>query len=769
MRTERVIIALAIVLLPGLLLGPVWRLAGLGANEDDVLYYYPSRVFLHETAAAGHWPWLNPWNGLDRPYAADPQSALWYPPTWLFIVLPPLWAYPLILWAHYSLATWGMYRLLRAAALGRRAALFGGVVFAFCGFMLAHRAHFTMQQAAAWAPWVFWRMQRYGLAAGSRGAGIRRLSTVAIVATLQCLAGHVQIAAITALGSLVFLLMSQRAHREGVGSGPVRLHAVVVRWLLVWICVAGLSAVQWLPTLAYVRACTRAERTYADFVENSWSPVSAIGWVLPMLFGQRTPNVFGQPYWGPSHQCEQFSYAGLIPLLLALLGSRVGWRSDPRRWAWLVVLVFGLLLALGEYGPLCRPLYLLPGSNLFRVPARALLLFNLATAALAALTLHDLGAAHTPRRARLRAVALRWTRRPVLTALVLVALPLLLIIVALPWLPGDTRSSALAALKPWNPAILVPLVIALLCLFGVGLAVRHWRQPRWLWLPAVIAMLDLGVIGWTIDVPPAARRPADLLVPPDQSWLEPLRDSQRRLWVVTDRDGVYTDPVRKRAANTNALIHVPALTDYGPLQPVPYDRQFAFTPWGISREPADLLNHTRWMRAFNVGWILVCDPQWPAPSGCDLVTTTTSGWRLYRNPAAAGMAFFEDPGQPGGVRYAERGPNAFVTHVDTWPARAAADQPVSSPPPADWPRLIVARLALRGWRATVNGDPVAIETAHDALLAVRVPAGQAVTINWSYSPPALAAGAVISILSALGMLIFVGLGSGRRPAHGARR
>ncbi|MFH1747726.1 MAG: hypothetical protein ABIG44_11880 [Planctomycetota bacterium] len=747
MRQERIIVALFIIILPGVILAPAWRLGGLGANEDDVLYYYPSRVFLQETVTAGHWPWLNPWNGLDRPYAADPQSALWYPFTGLFLVLPTLVAYGLLLWIHYSLAIWGMYRLLRVEHLGRRAALFGGLAFAFCGFLLAHRAHFTMQQAAAWAPWIFWGMWRYanGSAAEDR-AGIRRLCVVVFLGALQCFAGHVQIAAITALGTLVYILA--RCHRvEGVIGNRLNLLTVMTtRWLLTWVCVAGLFAIQWLPTLAYVRECTRAQRTYQDFVENSWHPVSAVGWVLPMFYGQRTPNVFGQEYWGPSHQCEQFSYAGILPLLLAVLGLRAGWRQDPRRRAWLIVLVFGLLLALGELGPFCPVLYRLPGSSLFRVPARALLLFNLAVAALAALSLEDLMAGHTPFRVRLRALAQKWSRRPWITTPVIIVIPLLLVLLALPWLPDATRAAALASMCPWKPAVFVPLVITLASLGALYLVARRWWQPNWIWLLMCITALDLSVIGWTIDIPRDARQPTDLLTATDQSWRAPLYESRQRLWVVTDTPGVYSEPMRKCVANTNVLEHIPALTDYGPLQPRAYAERFGFTPWGISRQPAELLAQSQWLRVFNVGWILLCESNLPAPAGCELVQTTESDWRLYRNPAAAGMAFFDNPTQPGSVRYTARGPNTFTTSLDTWPTQARAK------PRENWPRLIVSRLALPGWRATADGRELPIESAHGALLSIRVPPGNPLEVHWSYFPPALAPGGVISTLSTLLLL-----------------
>ncbi len=76
MWRTRLLVALIILALPGLMLAPVWRLAGLGASEDDILYYFPARVFFHDTIASGAWPWWNPWTGLGRPFMADPQSAV---------------------------------------------------------------------------------------------------------------------------------------------------------------------------------------------------------------------------------------------------------------------------------------------------------------------------------------------------------------------------------------------------------------------------------------------------------------------------------------------------------------------------------------------------------------------------------------------------------------------------------------------------------------------------------------------------------------------
>ncbi len=722
-------VAVAGMVLPGVVLAPVWPLSGLGAGEDDIIYYWPQRLFLHDCVNAGYWPWLNPFTGMGRPILADTQASYLYPPTWLFIPLPVETAYPLVLWGHYSLAFWGMYRLLRARRLGACAAVFGGIAFAFCGFMLAHRVHYAMQASAAWLPWVFWRVSRYRAAGG---AG-RLLAAGAVIAA-QCLSGHVQIAALAALGTFVWLLAE-----HGVGG------ARLVRWGAAWVCGAAIAGVQAVPTVAYLVECTRVHRSYWDFVENSWNPVSAVGWVLPMVLGTRVPNLYGDAYWGPSHQVEQFAYPGLLCLLLAALSLRVGWRADAARRGWVVLLGVALLAALGKYGPVCPLLYWIPGSNTFRVPARALLLCNLAAAALAALAIHDLAAALSPRRARLRAKLLDMARRPLAVGIGIVLGLTALLLVGLPLVAAEQRGAALASLLPWRPMVWAPAALLIASLALLRLVARRWESPRWLWaLPALLAA-DLGLIGWTLDVPYDREARANVRsAAAAEPWLERVRESQGRIWVATGTHGVYHDSLAKGAANSNVLLGVRGLTDYSPLQPLAMHRFFAFTTWGVTDRAAALLQQTDWMRLCNVEWVLVCDSVLPSPVGGALELTTPQGWRLYRNELAAGFGVFVEPGVTGAIRTEEIAPYRWRMHVDTFDGGDAPGRAI---------RVSLAAAHVPGWVARVDGRVAAISSTPVGTMAVDVPAGRAVEIEWSYFPPGLWAGAALTgfSLAALGI------------------
>ncbi len=755
----RAAIGLSFLLLPGIVLAPVWWLAGLGACEDDILYYLPTRSLFGEMVARGQLPWWQDWTGLGRPFLADPQTAVFYPTTWLFGMLPPLPAYAISLWAHYSLAAWGAYRLLRAQPMGRLAAWFGALVFGFGGFMLAHRAHFAMQHAAAWLPWVVWRLSRWRDAGGSQ-----RLTGAAFIAALQCFAGHVQIAALTALGSLVLILAAKpREHVVGFW-----------RWTSVWLLAGWMFAVQWIPTAAYVRECTRAQRGYMAFVENSWYPQSAIGFVLPMLYGQRTPNLFASAYWGPSHQVEQFSYLGILPLVLAAFALR-GWRFDWRRRPWVILCGFAVLLALGLFGPICPLLYWIPGASLFRVPARALLLLQLAVAVLSAHTLNELSGRLSPRRAQLRAALESFSGRPIRQIVCWLAIPLLMLLLAAPFLPGETRASLLASLRPLNPALWLPLLALLASLAVVRIVLTGWKKPALLLLIPALTVADLSVIGWTLDVPAGARSAADLVQSPDRgAWRAALGDSSERLWVVTSRSGwlpgEYVDSIGRGVANTGVFTHVRTLTDYGPLQPRAIREAFGFEPWGESLRARELLNDPGWMQWLNVGWVLLCDPSLPAPRDADPVLVTPRGNRLFRYPAARGSAFVADATFPAAVAHTETAPYAMRTQVAVGGRGTAPTEPL---------RVVVAKYAAPGWRATLNGQPVPILPWRSLLLSVEVPADafgrtpeRAALIDWRFEPPGLRSGAIVSLtgaLSALGLALTGRTGPIRQTVRATRR
>ena len=90
---------------------------------DQVTQFEPWRKFAREELAAGRFPWSNPYQGGGLPFVGNHQSALFYPTTWLFLVLPDNLASVLTALAKVTAAAAGTFVFLRSFAILRWVAL----------------------------------------------------------------------------------------------------------------------------------------------------------------------------------------------------------------------------------------------------------------------------------------------------------------------------------------------------------------------------------------------------------------------------------------------------------------------------------------------------------------------------------------------------------------------------------------------------------------------------------------------------------------------
>jgi hypothetical protein len=339
------------------------------------------------TLRAGEWPLWNPLVGMGAPLIANYQSALFYPPNWLYFVLAALGGLPLMAWgqailvaAHLAFAGWGMAKLLEKLSITELGQLVGGLAFSLSGYLVA-RAHFlSINAAVAWLPWVL--LAAYEVAAAKRAA--RPILKLALFLSLQWLAGHAQLAAYTLLLAGAWALFWALQARQPAWPPVIGRFAAAAAGAL------ALSAVQLLPTVEYLLNSQRAEQV---------SPALAMTYSLwPWRFlTLLAPNLFGSPalgnYAGYGNYWEDAIYIGLLPLLLAVFAvARRGRGETPRanlmalrRFLTGVVLV-SFVLALGSNTPLFPWLFeYVPGFALFQAPSRMTIWAVFALAVLAAI------------------------------------------------------------------------------------------------------------------------------------------------------------------------------------------------------------------------------------------------------------------------------------------------------------------------------------------------------------------------------------------------
>ncbi|MEK6371575.1 MAG: hypothetical protein AABO58_02660 [Acidobacteriota bacterium] len=317
--------------------------------RDHFDYFQPLRWFTAEELRHGRLPLWNAYSASGEPWLANPQTAVFYPPAWLFVALPFATAYTLFLALHVMLAGWGALLLFNRFA-SQGAALAAALALMFCGPTTSLLDINDNLATFAWIPLVLWCAL----------AKIRpQWSALAIAVSF--LAGEPFFAAV---GALAFALIRRR---DAIN---VALTSI------------GFSAIQLFPFLEYVRDSDRAAGIPRNQLLRDSMPLRDwLGLLSPV-------DLDATQHFIP------VVYMGLVTVVLALLAfvphvGRASARHDGLEpvlhWACAAVILLCILIAAGAFfAPTAALLTNLPVA-IFRYPARVVPLAALAICALAAM------------------------------------------------------------------------------------------------------------------------------------------------------------------------------------------------------------------------------------------------------------------------------------------------------------------------------------------------------------------------------------------------
>ncbi|MCD6384372.1 hypothetical protein J7M23_01205 [Candidatus Sumerlaeota bacterium] len=375
------------------------------SGGDLVNQYIPYKNFWRYWIKQGVFPLWNPLIFCGRPYLADIQLGLFYPPNLLHIVLRPEWTFTLLAIIHLLIGLWGSYLFLtKVMGLRWQASCMGALIFIFSGFFLTrlYSGIVLFIFTGVWTPLIFYAFCRW-IATRS----LRFASLTALLMALQLLAGAPQIAIISSYAIAILFLVFLVLNRRQILSERRLLFRLIAGTLLIMILAAGVCAVQLLPTYEFMRhSFERAGKTAWEYATiDSLRPRFLLTWVFPDIFHSPTrPEI----YWGGLEgYWEINAYVSIPALVLVVLFllqfiSRPSRRhlfaesdSSPLNRAFvvgsLIFIIVALGMALGRYSPLYWVAYhILPGINKFRVPARWLFLYILGITILASLSLDTL-------------------------------------------------------------------------------------------------------------------------------------------------------------------------------------------------------------------------------------------------------------------------------------------------------------------------------------------------------------------------------------------
>lgn len=297
------------------------------AYENAGLYreIYPSVHYGFGRLRAGEVPLWNPRQLCGTPFHSNPAHGLFQPLNVVFALLPTERA--LAVHAFLCLSLMGTFAALLARSFGAGyvAAMLCGVGYAFCGASSAAMSRPALAACLAWAPLTLWGLREYGRTFRAAAAIVTAVALALLVLSGANSAVMAFITVLTPYAILVVLF-------PGAKTAPRLLSRIEG---LVAIAAGGLalSAVQWMPTLAWALTLDQPLRAVLRF---------DLPGVLPTSF----EDLVGQLLVPRPGTLPRVAYLGalVLPVIPAVLVGR------GHRWEalyFLVAAVFSLSLGAG--------------------------------------------------------------------------------------------------------------------------------------------------------------------------------------------------------------------------------------------------------------------------------------------------------------------------------------------------------------------------------------------------------------------------------------
>jgi hypothetical protein len=665
------------------------------------------------------------WGG--QPMLGQAQPGAAYPLNWLFWLVPRQhghiakaawqWYYVII---HYMAALF-CFLLCRDLGLGRAASLIAALLFALAGYV-GRTDWPQMLNGGIWAPLLIMFVLR-------AAHGIKPMASAALAGLclgLSWLSGHhdapIHLTLATGGLWLYFVFRNRSIDWRMVG-----LAALVLGLAF------SIGALQILPAQENGRLSMR------------WAP-GALHWNEPVAYAEHqnlalyAASLFGVVFPGLHRNVDPF--IGIVGFTLMLLGITAAW-TRPAVKLFAALGMAGLLFTLGHQSIFHGVIYsLVPIMEKSRTPSRALVIFNVAAAVLAAYGIDSFVAA-----------AGKWARRFVVgvTVFGLVTLAVVFGVIAtnkLSW-PSDDR-------------LILSAFIALLfaaLLYG-------WRSGNLTTRTAQVLLTLLVIQELGNDAPYSFH---------DRATKDPFAES-----ATGNRDiaeFLHAMPGVFRSDSATDLV-VGNWGDY-------YDLDLFHSYLAGATENVLRFRHDTWQTQALLGirYTLATKPE---RAGQTEVFAGQSGVKVYENPEAFPRAWSVH--DVGVVKSIEEGHDLIQEHLSEMHAKAFM---IANPPKLEtcggqewvwFTERRPSRVSLRaqmectgmvvlsdtyypGWRALVDGKPAEIYEVNIAMRGVVVPKGGH-KISFRFRPTSAVVGAALSLGGVLVVCALVFVGRRRAlPAH----
>ncbi len=464
------------------------------ASGDPLLYFYPYWEVAAKAIRSGQIPLWNSELFMGAPFLANSQVGFFYPLNWfVWLLFPTPYAYSASVYIHALIGALGVYIATRTCLkFSRTSALLSATLFGLGGYLTAQIEHINQLQGMAWLPYFLLIGWRWRGITGWRNSG-KQILSLSILFALQFFAGHMQAVLITLAFiflwemSLYFWERPRSANREleNKPHTPAAAKLLFSRLLPVIIGLvfgAILSSIQLIPTLELIGQSSR---------QGGLSAKEALSFSLHPLLLSRSllPNYDNALF---------IEYVATLPvtgILLAVVGAWRGHRRSIMKTL-LVVAIASMALSLGVFNPLNQLLVRLPFFNLFRVPARWLLLYAFAMSLLAGGGLEYL----FDKGKQIGRSQVQQLNQPLLAGIVIVVSLIIWSLLAVP-LSNYIRIGAEATATQPSPEALLLWLLELSCATLIIYLVAKGHFPKRVGLITLLGLAMTTLFGGTRSLP----------------------------------------------------------------------------------------------------------------------------------------------------------------------------------------------------------------------------------------------------------------------------
>ncbi len=776
------LLLIALIVLPFLVFGAEAIGRQVFYYHDVQYYFFPYHKLVVDFLHKGYLPLWNPYAFSGIPLLGDGQTAMFYPPNWFFLFMPPTLAINYDVLSQFSIAGAGMFLFARGLRVGRAAATLAAIAYMFNGYLATRVVHLSIMSGAALIPFVFWSADRFRVAPSSA-----HFASAALAVALQALAGHPQVPVYTGLALGLYLLVQELVVTAGRTRRVLRSALGVAAFYLAGY---GLAAIQLFPWIDFARLSPRAANAPFDLV--AYHSLTGADWLLlimPYIFGGVREGVFSPrpPFIGTAiYIWERAAYAGVLTLALAAFAvitpipeqDARALQRRPTRWGLIAVLLLGVLIAGGGHSAVAHLVYVTPILGKLRAYSRAIILATFAVSALAAVGLQQLidftedGRVAEWMRRRLVIIA------GLLTAIFVFALGIL------PFLidrssPFDHAQQLASNLSLMQPNASIPLVLAV---STIGLLLWWSRRgiSRRPWPALALVAADMIVFATAFNPTTVAAELQE--IPQSVTFLQ--RDhSLYRTATFLDRDTLDPRVARSQLAlSWGMAFGIPSINGFNSLQPRRYtDILFGLgvgdVSYGFLGDNALLQRNSHVLDMLQTKYVLVQPTVAVQPDRNYRQIFKDDTVTIYLNTRAYPRAYFVsklhlvrsqavayqtlvsqrfDPRSEAVVEVAHD--PAFSPRLLGSSYRSEADLQqitpnhikVAASTPADR-FLVLSEMYMPGWYATIDGRPATIYRANYLFRGLIIPAG-AHTVDLVYRPLSAIAGAVVSLVMAVILL-----------------